>query len=83
MKTEFQTKENLIKNLTLDGMTELLERACDLGGDLESYVESLCFVSSTNSFWIESNLVKDKKIVDKYNGVNDGTNERNETNGKL
>lgn len=61
-KSEFQTKENLIKNLNLDGRVELIERIDELGVDLESYVESVFFVSSTNSFWIDSYLVKDKKV---------------------
>lgn len=70
-QTEFRTKERLIDNLTLEGRTELIESAEELGVDVEGYVELVLFQNKTDSFWIESNLVKDNiKEVIKY-GKND------------
>lgn len=65
-KTEFQTKERLIKSLTLEGRTELIERVDSLGVDLRSYIQSVFFVNSTDSFWIDSDLINNKKEVISY-----------------
>lgn len=62
-KVEFQTKECLINSLTLDGRTKLIEYAEGLGVDLECYVENVLFQNSTDSFWIDSDLVKVRKKV--------------------
>ena len=66
-KVEFQTKEKLIKELTLDGMTELIEKADNLGVDLESYIESTYLVNDkfliNNKFLIGINLVNKKEVI--------------------
>lgn len=61
MKTEFNTKESLIKNLNLAGQTELVEASSRLGVSLEQYVESILFEDKTASFWIDSYLVNKRK----------------------
>lgn len=61
MKTEFNTKESLIKHLNLEGQTELIEASSRLGVNLDQYVDSVLFENKTASFWIDSDLVNKKK----------------------
>ncbi len=61
MKTEFSTKESLIKHLNLAGYAELIEASSRLGINLEQYVESILFENNTASFWIDSDLVNKTK----------------------
>lgn len=74
MKKEFQTKENLISNLTLDGRIELIGSADRLNISLEQYVESICFENKTASYWIDKELVRYKKQKDLYR-KNDSLNQ--------
>lgn len=66
----FQTKEKLIKSLTLDGQLELVEKADGLGVDLETYIESVHSIK--DMFVIDSKLVNTPHKVNKYqNQLND------------